>query len=293
VALLGVLVACTADETSLRGGNEGRPARADLPRVVALAPSLTEIVVALGASDRLVARTDFDDDPMVSRLPSVGQGLDPSLEALAGSGVDLVLIPASRGAPALIERLAGVGIRGVSLPTQSVTDIYRAAARLGTLLDRTAEADSIIAVVAGALDAVRQRVEGQDPVSVLYVVWSDPPMTTGPGTFIDEVIRIAGGRNVFDDALMEWPTVGFETIVDRDPAVILWPRGEITQENVQQLTAAPGWRDVRAVQAGRIELIDGDLFNRPGPRVTEAAEALARILHPEVFEPGHPGPIPE
>jgi iron complex transport system substrate-binding protein len=281
--LLGMVAACTSEETVANRLDAAASTSVHPPRVVALAPSLTEIVVALGGAGLLVARTEFDDDPAVAELPSVGQGLDPSLEALAGSGADLVLIPSVRDGDVLIGRLEELGIRGMAFPTQSVADIYRAVARLGTLLDRTVEADSLAAAVAGRLDAVRRRVDALEPVSVLYAVWSDPPMTTGPGTFIDEVIRIAGGRNVFDDAPMEWPTVGFESIVERDPKVILWPQGKSTAEEVQRLSDTPGWRDVPAVQADRIEVIDSDLFNRPGPRVTEAAETLARLLHPEAF----------
>ena len=174
VLLAVALMACGVDDRSPRDGGPGA-GEIEPPNVVALAPSLTEIVVAIGAADRLVARTDFDDDPAVVHLPSVGQGLDPSLEALAGSGVDVVLLPTGRDAPALIDRLGDVGIEGLSFSTQTVADIYRSAARLGTLLGRTAEADSVIAAMADGLEEVRRRVSGRDPVSVFYVVWSDPP----------------------------------------------------------------------------------------------------------------------
>jgi iron complex transport system substrate-binding protein len=244
-------------------------------------PSLTEIVLALGAVDQLVARTDYDTDPSVIVLPSVGGGLDPNLEALVGLGVDLVLMPGVRDTPALVDRLASLGIEGMVLETETVDDLYGAIAEIGARLARPTRADSLSAAIRTGLDEVRARVAGRPPVAVMYVVWGDPPMTAGPRTFVDEVIRIAGGRNVFDDAAIQWPTVGFEAIVDRAPEVIIWPQGEVSEVDREQIAQRPGWRDVSAVQAGRIVFVDADLFNRPGPGVVEAARELARRLHPD------------
>jgi iron complex transport system substrate-binding protein len=117
----------------------------------------------------------------------------------------------------------------------------------------------------------------------MYVVWGDPPMTAGARTFVDEVIRIAGGRNVFDDAPIQWPTVGFEAIVERSPEVIIWPHGEVGGADLDEIAERPGWRDVAAIQARRVVFVDADLFNRPGPGVVEAARELARRLHPDAF----------
>jgi iron complex transport system substrate-binding protein len=252
------------------------------PRVVALAPSLAELVVEIGGADHLVARTDFDTHPALVGLPSIGGGLDPSMEALVGLGVEVVLMTAGRDAPALGEQLGGLGIRAVSFSTETIADIHESSRVLGELLELRAEADSVSRAIDAGLAEVRRSVDGFERVSVMYVVWWDPPMTAGPATFIDELIGIAGGRNVFGDVELPWPTVGFESIVARAPEVVLWPQGEITVDNVDQLQGTPGWRDVGAVQAGRVELVDGNLFNRPGPGVVEAARVLARVLHPEL-----------
>jgi iron complex transport system substrate-binding protein len=251
-------------------------------RVVALVPSLAEIVVALGGSEHLVARTDYDTHPAIVGLPSIGGGLDPSVEALVGLGVEVVLMAGGRDTPALGEQLQALGIQAIPFSTETVADIHASSQRLGALLGLQAEADSLSQAIQAGLGAVRQSVEGRPRVSAMYVVWSDPPMTAGPNTFIDDLIDIAGGRNAFGDIELPWPTVGFESIVDRAPDVILWPQGEITVDNVDQLTQTPGWRDVPAVQAGRVALVDANLFNRPGPGVVEAARTLANILHPDL-----------
>ena len=286
-----VLSACQGSDRDGRdsGTPDARPERtateppvADV-RIVSLIPSLSEIVVALGAADQLVARTDFDTDPALVDLPSIGGGLDPNLEALVGLGAELVLMPGVRETPALVDRLADFGIEGWVLETETIDDLLEAVTEIGARLDRRGPADSLRTAIQAGLDEVRGRVGDRPSVPVMYVVWGDPPMTAGPRTFVDEVIRIAGGRNVFDDSPIQWPTVGFEAIVDRAPELIIWPRGEVGGADLDQIVQRPGWRDVAAVQARRIIFVNADLFNRPGPGVVEAARQLARRLHPDVF----------
>ena len=132
------------------------------------------------------------------------------------------------------------------------------------------------------------RSAGRAAVSVMYVIWSDPPMTTAAGSYVDELITIAGGRNVFADAPMRWPSVGYESIVRRNPSVLVWPRGATSELTVELIRDMPGWRDLEAVQSGRIVFVDSDRFNRPGPDLAQAAADLARALHPEVFSGRRP-----
>lgn len=287
-----VLAVCAVSLSACVGADDGgqggapeydaalRSASVDSARVVSLVPSLTEIVIALGAAEHLVARTDYDTDPAVVDLPSIGGGLDPNLEALVGLGAELVLMPGVQDTPALVDRLAALGITAMVLETETVDDLHVAVREIAQRLGRPAQGDSLNAVIRAGLDEVRARVADRPAVPVLYVVWGDPPMTAGPHTFVDEVIRIAGGRNVFDDAPIQWPTVGFEAIVDRSPEVIIWPRGEVGGADLDEIAERPGWRDVAAIRAGRIVFVDADLFNRPGPGVVRAARELARRLHP-------------
>jgi len=281
--LILAVVSCAgeAERPEPEPRNAGLAPASGALRTVSMVPSLAELIIAIGAGEHLVARTDYDTHPMLLDRPSIGGGLDPNLETLVGLGATVVLLAAGQDTPALQERLASVGIQGVPFQTQSIQDIYSSIRTLGVMFERETAADSLSAYIADELQAVQSRVAGREPVSVLYVVWPDPPMTVGPGAFVDEVISLAGGRNVFEDSTIEWPTVGFESIVDRDPDVVLWPQGEVTIGNVDRLRSTPGWRDVRAVQEGRVELVDADLFNRPGPNVVEAARALARLLHPD------------
>lgn len=251
-------------------------------RIVSLVPSLNELLVAMGARDRIVARTDFDTDPALTHLPSVGGGLDPSLEQLVALRVDHVLLPEGQGMPALASRLADLGIRAVEFRTETVEHLHESIERLGSLAGQPGSADSLSASLRERLDEVARSVAGRPPVPVMYVLWGDPPMTVASGTYVDEILTMAGGRNVFGDAPTAWPTVGFESVVARDPDVIVWPRGASSEVTLETLRGQPGWRDVRAVQEGRVEFVDTDLFNRPGPQLPEAARALVPLLHPDM-----------
>jgi iron complex transport system substrate-binding protein len=251
--------------------------------VVALVPSLTEVIMAIGAEDHLVARTDYDTHSGVLDLPSVGGGLDPSLERLVDLDVELVLMPEGRRAPALALRLGELGMEALTLGTNTLPELHGAIRRLGELLGEAEAADSLSGHIEAELSAVGRRLQGRPPVAVMYVIAAHPPMTTGPGTFVDTLISLAGGRNVFEDAAQEWPTVGFESIVARDPEVIVWSAGAPGEIEMEALREASGWRDVPAVQAGRVVFVDGNLFNRPGPRLPEAVRLLARGLHPGAF----------
>lgn len=252
-------------------------------RVVSLVPSLAELMVTIGAGDLIVARTDYDTHPAVVPLPSVGGGLDPSLEALVQLEVDVVLMPEGQEMPALAARLGDLGISAVGFRTETVADLYDSIDRLGALVGRPDEAQALARDIATGLAEVEARVSDRPAVSVMYVIWSDPPMTTAGGSYIDELITIAGGRNVFADAPTRWPSVGYESIVRRNPSVLVWPRGATSDLTLDVIREMPGWRDLEAVQSGRVVFVDSDRFNRPGSDLALAAADLARAFHPDAF----------
>jgi len=267
------------------------PEAAPTPRVVSLVPSLGELVIALGGEGHLVARTDYDSHPAILDLPSLGGGLDPNLEKLVETGAELVLTMEGRDVPALEARLNEMGIDLLSFSTNTLPDIHAAIRGLGETLGRQTQADSLSESISRELDEVGEKVEGREPVRVMYVVSIDPPMTAGPGTFIDEMIRMAGGRSVFGDLNMGWPTVSFEAIVDRDPALLIWPTADSLAAQANQLQKMPGWREVPAVRNGAVVRVDPNLFSRPGPNFPEAVRTLAEALHPEAF-PTSAGSVP-
>ena len=265
------------------GGHELRLA-APARRVVSLVPSGTDIVVALGALDRLVGRTRYDTGAEVAAVPSVGGGLDPSIEALVALRPDLVLLWESEQRTPLRAQLDAAGIAAFGMRTTDTTDVYAALERLGALLGRPAAADSVAAAARAELEAVRRSVAGVEPRRVLYVVGISPPMTAGPHTFVGQLLTLAGGRTVFDDVAQPWPTVAIEEVVRRAPDVVVLPVGEESADPAATLRATAGWRELAAVRegGGRLVTVPAELMNRPGPGMGRAARLLRDALHPEL-----------
>ncbi|UCC71822.1 MAG: cobalamin-binding protein [Gemmatimonadota bacterium] len=284
--LLLAASACSGEREATPGADVGIKLDEPPQRIVSLIPSITETIVALGAADRLVARSDFDTDPALAHLPSVGQGLTPSLEGLTMLEPDLVIAWPDNASRSVIDRLAELGVTVYTPQIQTLADIERTTRELGDMLGLKWAAASLVAATDAELDAIERAVAGHERLTVFYVVWYEPPTTTGAGTYVDELIEIAGGRNIFEDAPGLWPTVSLEEVLNRQPDIVLLSYTEEIPVDAERLRAAPGWRDLQAVRDGRVLQIDANLYNRPGPRVTEAARQLARLLHPEAFQDG-------
>ena len=259
----------------------GRTIALDSPatRIVSLVPSVTDVVLALGLADRLIARTEYDVDPRLATLPSVGPGLTPNLEWLASRAPDLVIAWRDVEGRPLVEQLRRLDVAVYSSRLEDVTTALTTITRLGTLLGEPARADSLRRAMEMRLDSVRAANRAGPRPSVLYLVGGDPPYAPGPGTFVDQLIDIAGGVNALADLPDGWHSVSVEDVVRRDPDVLVIPVHE-GEAGVIAATVAgqPGWRDLRAVREGRLHEVDGELFGRPGPRLDRAAAGLADLL---------------
>lgn len=251
-------------------------------RIVSLVPSATETLLALGAGDRLAARTRYDEQAALASLPSVGGGIDPSLEFLAELAPDLVVLwPAAGSGASLTSRLDALGLAWYGARIQATEDFRRLARNLGRLTGVPGRADSLVAAVDDDLAAARTAWAGRSPVEAAYVVQRDPPMTAGPGTFLDSVLAAGGVSNVFADMDGPWPMVSLEEVVWRDPDYVILPVAGLgsAERAAERLAGSPGWRAVPAVAAGRIATVEAALFARPGPRMGEAARLLAALFH--------------
>lgn len=248
-------------------------------RIVSLVPATTELVFALGLGDRLVGRTRWCEYPPAARsVPDVGEGMGPNVEAVAARHPDLVLLYASSANRAAAERLAALGIPSAALAIDRAADVRRAALLIGGLAGAARAADSLVA----AFDSLRAAViaEGdrrRGPRPKVYVdVWAQPPMTVGRGSYLEEIVRAAGGDNLFDDVRASSATVSLETIVRRDPDVVLVLQSDTAR--APDLAARPGWSAVRAVRERRVLVVDGLLYGQPSVRMPRAAQDLAARL---------------
>lgn len=257
-------------------------------RIVSLVPSVTETIVAIGAGDRLVARTRYDDAPALASLPSVGGGLDPSVEAIVALDPDLV-VTWDAGEGRLARRLKAAGVAVYLAEIQDTTAIHETIRRFGALTGRAASADSVSGALRDTLEAIAAGVAPGPRPSVFYWMAGDPPRTAGRRTFIGEAIAIAGGRVAFPELDALWPAVSLESVVERDPDVIVVPTGD-GLPGVAVLEGRPGWRELDAVRGDRVVEIPADLFARPGPHLGEAARALRERLRRVRPEPARRAP---
>lgn len=260
------------------GGREvrlGRPAE----RVISLIPSVTDVVLALGAGDRLVARTDYDTHPSLRALPSVGGGLTPSLEWLASREPDLVVAWPDATSRSVVTRLDGMGVAVYTASSETVADALAVIRDMGRLLGAAASADSVAWVIEDGFDAVRAAVAGRPEPSVLYLIGRDPIMAAGAGTFVSELIVVAGGRNVLEGIDILWPQVALEEVLRRDPDVLVVAQAPAERDLLERLRREPGWRTLEAVRSGRVYQVDPYLFNRPAPSMVDAAWRLAELIH--------------
>jgi iron complex transport system substrate-binding protein len=250
------------------------------PRVVSLAPSSTEILFALGAGDLLVGVDQFSDWPPAARsVPRVGNELTPSVERIVALHPDVVLAATSANTRDLVDQLTRLGIRVVVSRADTFADVWRDLATIGAAVHRADAAARLTSSLRGRLDAVAARVAGQPRPRALVVVWTEPLTVAGGHCFVDEAIATAGGANVAGDAPVPFPQYSLERLLARAPEVIL----------VGSHGAAPvlepilAQASLPAVRQKRVHRIDGDLVFRPGPRLVDGVEQLAKLIHPELY----------
>lgn len=248
-------------------------------RVISMVPSATDLLVAAGARDRLVGRTENDDAPEVAHLPSVG-GMEPSLERIVSLRPDLVVVFHASASPRLRERIEAQGIPTFAMGTRDTAQTFAGLAALGRLTGAGAGARALADRMRRELAAASVPAARDSP-SVLLVVNLDPPMTAGPGTFMAQVARAAGARTAFPELREDWATVSMEEVVRRQPDWLVVTTGaEGTREQrIAALRAAPGWRELRAVRDGRVAAVPAKLLSRPGPGMGSAAARIARAIH--------------
>jgi iron complex transport system substrate-binding protein len=259
----------------------GTPPREPPRRVVTLAPSLTDMVVALGQADRLVGVTRYDDAPEVAALPRVGGFLDPNPEVVIALDPDLVLWVTDGGALPAVRRLADVAraSRGgpfpiLAVPVVSVADVLATARLVGAALGHPARGERLAADLAAGVERVRSRTAGLPRPRVLFVVGREPLVVAGPGSFPDELLRLAGAENaVAGDR--PWPVYPLELAVAADPDVVVDAAVNEPADGIARISA------VLAVRRGAVVRLANDDALRPGPRLVRGLEALAAALHPE------------
>lgn len=265
----------------------GRSVRLDgsPKRIMTLTPGNTEILFALGAEDRIVAVDQWSDFPPAATAKPRVAPFHLSLEQIVSFRPDLILSTYGSADPLLPLERHGISV--MIFAPRTFDDIYRNILVIGRLVDAEAQAASLVR-------AMRQRVatvvaQGRDtprPKVFIELDGSDPsrPFTPGAGSFIDALIRLAGGINVAAHSRTAWPQFSLEELIRADPdlIILLSDAGAPMNPHTPELVAQrPGWHHLRAVRQGAIAVIDSNVISRPGPRIVEGLERLARLLHPD------------
>ncbi|HEX6084073.1 MAG TPA: helical backbone metal receptor [Thermoanaerobaculia bacterium] len=248
----------------------------EVRRVVTLSPNLTEMVYAVGADDRLVGADDFSNFPgAAAKLPKVG-GMQPNLEKIVSLRPDLVLASTEGNHPNLAPALAAAQIPLFVVRTDRLAQIAPAMRRVGELL-RAPRTDDAVRELEAAVDL--QRRTRATKTRVLFAVWTDPLYVAGRETFTDDLFALTGAENAVP--VKGWPQYSLESFIAAPPDVLLYPRGAVTEQQVDALLAKAGLQT-------RVIAVNEDIFQRPGPRMALAAGALNAILDlhaPRASEP--------
>ena len=253
-------------------------------RIVSLAPSITEILFALGAGPRVVGVTQYSNyPPEAARLPKVGSYVNLSLEKILALRPDLVIGIRDGNPKAVIDRLAELGVPCYIVDPTSLDGVITTVGNIGRTVGREEAADQIAGQMASRIREVERRVAGLARPRVFYQIGVEPIVSAGQGTFPNILIEAAGGKNVAG-AMAAYPQLNVEQVLVARPEIIIVT--SMTREyDFERVKSFWGrWPDLPAVAAARIYVVDSDLMDRPSPRIVDGLETLARLIHPERFK---------
>jgi iron complex transport system substrate-binding protein len=258
--------------------------------VVSLAPSNTEILYALGAGSALAGRDDFSDyPPQATQVPSVGSEYPHvNAEAVVALHPDLVLA-AGVTSPDDVAQLAKLGLTVYATSNAgSLDDIYNDVRAVGKLVGAADAADKLVTSMQGRVMAVKTKAAAvaQHPLVFYELDATDPskPWTPGPGSFVDQLITLAGGTNAGNIAKDKYAQLSLEQLVSQNPDIIVLGSATFGGQTPELVAARPGWQNIKAVKDHAVYTFDDNLVSRPGPRVVDGLEKLAALIHPDIFK---------
>ena len=250
-------------------------------RIVSIGPSNTEFLFALGAGDRVVGTDDFSDEPAAAKTKDHVGGVKVNLEKVVSLKPDLIVtVKFSDGT---IEALSQLNAAVLVIDPQGAADVARSATLIGQAVG--ADGAKLARDIQAQLDAVKAKTDAAPKLKVFHEIDASDPAkiyTVGPTSFIDDLIKIAGGTNVFATAKTAYPTVSGEEIIRTDPDVIILGDA-LYGTTIESITSRPGWSTLSAVKNKRV-YAGSSVFGRPGPRLGQAAQEYAKLVHPELFK---------
>lgn len=254
-------------------------------RIVSLAPSITELLFALGIGERVVGVTRHCNfPPQVRNLPMVGSYVNLDIERIAALRPDLCLAIKDGNPKATVLRLESIGIPVYAMDPRNLEEVLRTVEELGALIGTQPEAAKLVEKARSRIRAVEEAVAGAGrPPRVFFQIGDSPVVSAGPGTFIDDLIARAGGENLASGP-SRYPKFSREEVLILSPEVLVVTSMSDGSNGRQVLEGWLRWDSLPAVRDGRIFLVDPDLFHRAGLRLVDGLEVLAQLIHPERFK---------
>lgn len=271
VALIMLVIALTVTAAS-----SGQPLR-----IVSLAPSITEVLFALGLGERIVGVTNFCDYPAEAKQKQkVGGMSNPSLEAVISLKPDLVIVTTNGNIKDFEERLRSLGIRTHIFRAQKISDYPREVRTLGALVGSEEKSEELSRTVEEALTRLKNssasRVKGTQPLKTLFIVWPEPLIVAGRGSIANEALSLLGTHNIAGETATEYPKYSIEEILRQSPDVIFIGKGHKDMASVSQALLTR-LRNVPAVKNGRVHFV-GDGLYRLGPRTLDGVSEIAAFM---------------
>lgn len=252
-------------------------------KIISLAPSHTEVLFSLGLGDKVVGVTSFCDYPEEATTKEViGDYTAINLERIIEINPDLVL-QYGAGDEESNARLKEAGITVVGYEPESIDEVITLIRTIGEITDKASEAEEVTKNMIDRKDNIVEKVKDKEKVKVFYEIWHEPLTAAGPGSFMDELMTLSGGENIAKDAKEGYPQFDIEQLIERDPEVYLTSK-DLEEKTIESIEIRPGYENISAVKNEKIYILDPNIVSRPGPRLIEALEIVAKSIHPELFK---------
>ncbi|MDF0644061.1 MAG: cobalamin-binding protein [Nitrospira sp.] len=261
-------------------------------RVVSLAPSITEMLFALGLDEQIVGVTELCNYPSAAlSKPKIGYAR-PNIETLVALRPDMIVAPQEFLRADILAKLEELRIPVFLVEAKTIGDILMQIQSLGKIFNKVKMSDAITGTMRDRMARVTKRVATSKEKRVLYVLNSHPLITVGPGSYIHHMIGLAGGINVARSSESPYPSLSLETVLQEDPEVLIFPVGSVESIPKSEQDEWNRWKSLSAVRNRQLLEVSSDALNRPGPRVVEGLDLLARAIHPEAYlsDEAHPSP---
>lgn len=284
ISLIIILIFLGTLPVLLRDGSRREPSLLAKPRYISLAPATTEILFALGLHHQIIGDTTFCDYPQAAKqIPKVGSFSEPNIEKILSLKPDIIFTTGLEQAPVVL-RLEKLGLKVIVSDPKNIPELFESIIQIGKATGREQEARLLVEGMRARIDIIKfmvEKIREDKRPKVFIEIWHDPIMTAGPGSIVDEILTLAGGKNIAYDVPRAYSRFSTEAIIERNPDVIIL--GYMNKDNTKDAVLNRlGWQNIKAVRNKRVVSdINPNLIFRPGPRIVNGIEEIYRHLYNE------------